>query len=221
MKKYFLSTYKRDIAIFLVCIPFILITILFSGDTVEASSNAEALNEAEQLGLASDPTWFKLIHYNPDIKESVVLTDSFFLSPEGRTCPSKELTATINAYFAVKSGDHQKDAQCRFPARYYWLSHKLSSFDYNVRETTCQRLKNWNLFDSVDSVSLLLVSGYFGNPASTFGHALLKLNTASDNETDLFDSTLNYGAMIPDNENTLRYIIRGLSGGYKAGFSDK
>ena len=72
------------------------------------------------------------------------------------------------------------------------------------------------------SVSLLLVSGYLGNPASTFGHALLKLNTdSSDDDYGLFDLTLNYGALIPENENVLRYVARGLFGGYKAGFSDR
>ncbi|OAD19577.1 hypothetical protein THIOM_004778 [Candidatus Thiomargarita nelsonii] len=61
-----------------------------------------------------------------------------------------------------------------------------------------------------------------GNPASTFGHALLKLNTDStDDQFGLFDLTLNYGALVPENENTLVYVVRGLGGGYEAGFSDK
>lgn len=74
----------------------------------------------------------------------------------------------------------------------------------------------------MQSVSLLLVSGYFGNPASTFGHALIKLNTNSiDDQSGFFDLTLNYGALVPENENTLFYVVRGLFGGYEAGFSDK
>ncbi|MDX1763926.1 MAG: DUF4105 domain-containing protein, partial [bacterium] len=61
-----------------------------------------------------------------------------------------------------------------------------------------------------------------GNPASTFGHALLKLNTDStDDESGLFDLVLNYGAVVPENEATSTYVLRGLFGGYEAGFSDK
>ena len=93
---------------------------------------------------------------------------------------------------------------------------------YALKEPRCQRLSKWALLDRVKSVSLLLVSGYLGNPASTFGHALLKLNTdSSDDDYGLFDLTLNYGALIPENENALRYVVRGLLGGYEAGFSDR
>lgn len=221
LKKYYILEYLRGAAVCFCCIPFTLIAIFFLADTVEASSKVEVLNEAEQLDLAHDSTWLKLIYYDYGIKESLVLTDSFFLSPEGRTNPSKELIATIDAYFTESTGDHKKDAQCRFPARYYWLSHKLASFNYDIKKTTCKRLETWELLDSVDSVSLLLVSGYFGNPASTFGHALLKLNTESDDELGLLDSTLNYGAEIPENENPLVYVMKGLFGGYEAKFSDK
>lgn len=56
------------------------------------------------------------------------------------------------------------------------------------------------------------------NPASTFGHSLIKLN---NKESGLFDTSINYGALVPDNENMLRYIYQGLTGGYQAGFSDK
>lgn len=83
-------------------------------------------------------------------------------------------------------------------------------------------MSRWALLDRVKSVSLLLVSGYLGNPASSFGHALLKLNTDSpEDDYGLFDLTLNYGALIPENENAVRYILRGLFGGYEAGFSDR
>jgi len=231
-KQNFIYKKLRDTTVFLSRISFFyriikwliiaLVFVFLSESEIQASSKPEVLKEAEQLGLADDPTWLKLLHYDRDNKKSTVLTDSFFLSPDGRTCPSSELTATINAYFAPEGDDCDKHARCRFPARYYWLSHKLSSFDYRLGETKCQRLEKWGLFNSVKSVSILLVSGYFGNPASTFGHALLKLNADSANdESGLFDSTLNYGALIPEHENVLRYVARGIFGGYKAGFSDK
>lgn len=188
----------------------------------QASQVTEVLEAATRLDLATRPTWLKLIHYEQRGRPSVVLTDQFFLSPDGRRNPTAELAATIQAYFSPWSGNANEHARCRFPARYFWLSHQLALPEYTVRETRCQSLEDWALFDSVKSVSVLLVSGYFGNPASTFGHVLLKLNTdETDDQLGFFDLTLNYGALLPEHENPLRYIARGLFGGYEAGFSDR
>ena len=187
-----------------------------------ASPLAEALQVAASLDLARHPTWLKLLHYEGRLPQSVVLTDDFFLSPEGRSNPQAELHATLEAYFLPWQQDTDEHPRCRFPARYYWLSRQLPLPDYALKEPHCRRLSNWALLDRVKSVSLLLVSGYLGNPASTFGHALLKLNTdSSDDDYGLFDLTLNYGALIPENESALRYVVRGLLGGYEAGFSDR
>lgn len=153
---------------------------------------------------------------------SSVLTDSFFLSPAGRFDPGMELEAVLMAYFEPGDACGDMQAQCRFPARYFWLSHQLELPDYQLRLPSCHKLENWALLDKVQSVSMLLVSGYLGNPASTFGHALIKLNTDSiDDQTGLFDLTLNFGALVPENENPLFYVIRGLTGSYEAGFSDR
>ena len=187
-----------------------------------ASPLTEALQVAARLDLVHHPIWFKLLHFEGRLPQSVVLTDDFFLSPEGRSNPQAELHATLEAYFLPWQQDTDEHPRCRFPARYYWLSRQLPLPGYVLNEPQCRRLSDWALLDRVKSVSLLLVSGYLGNPASTFGHALLKLNTdSSDDDYGLFDLTLNYGALIPENENALRYVVRGLLGGYEAGFSDR
>ena len=187
-----------------------------------ASPLTKALDAAARLNLARQPTWLKLLHFEGRLPESVVLTDEFFLSPQGKRDPQSELRATLEAYFLPWQEDVDEHPRCRFPARYYWLSRHLHLPGYALKDPRCRRLSNWALVQRVKSVSLLLVSGYMGNPASTFGHALLKLNTdSSDDDYGLFDLTLNYGALIPRNENPLRYIARGLFGGYEAGFSDR
>ncbi|MCK5877986.1 MAG: DUF4105 domain-containing protein [Candidatus Marithrix sp.] len=173
---------------------------------------------AQASEISNHPTWLKLLHYNHTY--STVLTDSFFLSSNGKYDPEAELVATIKAYSAPWNQNPNEHARCKFPARYFWLSTQLDLPNYKLIEPRCKKLKTWGLFDSVKSISLLLVSGYLGNPASTFGHSLLKLNTESDNK-QLFDLTINYGALIPEDESTFLYVMRGLWGGYKAGFSDK
>jgi hypothetical protein len=168
------------------------IALLLFGTQAQASSLPEVLDTAERLNLANHPTWLKLLHYERDANHSEVLTDNFFLSPNGRNDPNAELTATIKAYFDPWGENTDEHARCRFPARYFWLSQQMPLPDYNLREAKCRHLEEWALFDNVQSVSLLLVSGYFGNPASTFGHGLLKLNTDSiDDQSGLFDLTLN------------------------------
>jgi len=201
---------------------FIISAILFLPAQLQAAAPEDLIKEAERLDLSEHPTWLQLLHYEPGGAQSVILTDDFFLSPEGRINPKAELVATLRGYFSPWSENGDEHPRCRFPARYFWLSQHLPLPDYNLRDPRCRGLEKWSLLDRVKSVSLLLVSGYFGNPASTFGHALLKLNTDSeDDRQGLFDLTLNYGALVPEHENALRYIARGLFGGYRAGFSDR
>jgi hypothetical protein len=78
------------------------------------------------------------------------------------------------------------------------------------------------VLDELHSISLYLIGGYFGNPASTFGHAVLKFNSDStDQPNPLFDVTVGFGALVPENEWSVRYIAKGIFGGYDARFLDK
>ena len=202
----------------------ILLFLLFflTPSQLIATTFDDALAEAERIDLARDITWLRLLHFERGSQMSSVVTDSFFLAPNGSSDPSAELEATLAAYFDAEENRDDTQARCRFPARYYWLSHHLDLPGYELRLPDCRKLENWALFDLTKSISLLLVSGYLGNPASTFGHALIKLNTDSaDDRSGLFDLTLKFGALVPENENQLFYVVRGLTGRYEAGFSDK
>ncbi len=207
---------------------FAIATIASAPQALSSDSDlAEFLiQEAKDLQLSKHPTWLKLLHFKVKSRKSEVLSKEFFLSKEGSQDPDSELEATIRAYFLINNPDpdsaNNNHPRCRFPARYYWLSQHLSLPEYSLEAFNCQSFEKWALLENVESVSLYLVSGYFGNPASTFGHSLLKLNTTtSDEELNLLDLTLNYGALVPENESTFFYILRGLTGGYQAGFSDQ
>ncbi len=171
--------------------------------------------------LAQHPVWLKLLHFNAG--QSEVLSNDFFLSPEGRHNPEAELRATIDAYSKPWPADNgDAHARCRFPARYLWLSSQIPLPDYTPQPSQCINLSKWSLPEQVKSISVFLVSGYLGNPASVFGHSLLKFNTDSrDDQGGLFDLTVNYGALVPKDESALRYIVNGIAGGYQAGFSDR
>ena len=168
--------------------------------------------------LAVDPQWLRLLHYDASDKGGTFLTSDFYLSPWGRDQPDAELRATIQAMeIPVTDNSHPR---CRFPARYSWLAKQLRRPAWRAIPPACHQLRKWLRENPLRSVSLLMVSGYMGNPASMFGHSILKINTTTE-EHDLFSTTINYGALVPPKESIIVYIFRGLFGGYQAGYSDR
>ncbi len=168
--------------------------------------------------LASHPQWLRLLHYDISYQQGTFLTKDFYLSHQGRDDPLAELSATLEAVNTIVASESHP--RCRFPARYAWLADQFQQPQWKVIPPTCQKLKRWLAENSLRSVSLLMVSGYMGNPASMFGHAILKLNTKNKGN-ELFVTTLNYGALVPPKESAVLYIIKGLFGGYQAGYSDR
>lgn len=195
-----------------------LVSLLFSNIAISQSSGEHYIERALALKLQNNVTWHKLLHYDPLLMRSEVLTDSFFIADSGRTDPRQELIATLEAYSSDLSDHDSTLIQCQFPARYLWLNRQLNLPDYKFRQPSCSSFERWAKLDEVRSISAIMVSGYFGNPASTFGHSLLKFN--SDETSRYLDLTFNYGALVPDDEPILRYIYKGILGGYESGFSD-
>jgi hypothetical protein len=206
-----------------VHIGLIVTTLFLWHNTIFAATAAQPLTSSAKIKkLSQHKVWHRLLHYNSSSSKGEIHTPGFYLSKHGSVDPQAELKATIAGYLEPWEKDGNKHPRCRFPARYFWLNNHISLPEYSLRESRCTKLENWALFDSADSISLLLVSGYFGNPASTFGHSLLRINTATpEDHKGLFDLAINFGAIVPEKEPTLLYIYKGLFGGYKAGFSDR
>jgi len=173
--------------------------------------------------IASDPTWLRLLHYDQAKEKSYIKDKSFFLSNKGEYSPKKELIATLEGYKNPFFPDTNNTThpQCRYPARYYWLSQKIDFPDYKIVNSNCKKLINWELLQGVDSVSLIFVSGYLGNPASAFGHSFIKINRSKNRDENLFDTTISYGALLPPQYSMPSYIYNGLVGGYDAAYTDK
>jgi len=175
--------------------------------------------QGELTQLSAHKTWRKLIHYETSILSSALKSDitsqKFFLSPNGATNPKLELNATFNALTNGQQGE--ESAICRFPARAMWIASMLPSIEKNYTKTTCDALISYKEDMKAQSVSVIYASGYLGNPASMYGHLLLKINSTSN--TKLLDNTVNFGAIYPRDENSLRYITLGITGGYQARFA--
>ena len=133
----------------------------------------------------------------------------------------KELDETIRAFASPPKNNPNEHAQCRFRARYLWLDSKLDFDSYQIQDQQCPDFEQWSLNGTTTSISVIFATGYLGNPASYYGHTLLKLNSSEKNDrTSLEDVSVNYGAIVPPGEGPLPYILKGVFGGYSGGFSD-
>ena len=186
------------------------------------SSVLSKISQQQLKSLAAHQQWQHLLFYKNHKAE--VISDDFYLTqPEAKSTkpfsPYDELVATLQAA-------DDTAMLCRYPARYLWLSHQLP--DLNIDLAVCP-----NLPDANQQISLMLVSSYLKNPASSFGHVLVKTRDAKASPTknepmavsntlsseDLLNDTYNFGARIPSNENGVMYALKGLFGFYDAGFS--
>ncbi|MFT7087334.1 MAG: hypothetical protein ACJAZX_000765 [Rickettsiales bacterium] len=82
------------------------------------------IQKSKDLDLANDQDWLHMLYYQKNIfggQTSIIDSPNFFLSPNGKTDPKKELESTITALFNQK--------QCDFKGRYEWLKEKLNFDD--------------------------------------------------------------------------------------------
>ena len=194
----------------------------------EPSDNLKALvRQAEEKGLAYHPYWKALMHYRNRVQAnntnliSEIISSDYFLSPRGATDSVDEMAATLVAFFNEPGENPGNHAQCRFIARYKWLRKSLDWEGLNPPSVTCKHFNEWSMNGHIDSLSLVFATGYLSNPASFYGHILLKFNTnRSVISTDFLDESINFGAIVPSNENGFVYVLKGLFGGYDASFSN-
>lgn len=176
--------------------------------------------------LAKSSEWLRLLRYERSFfglskKTSAVNDNDFFFSPSGKSDSYSELLETVKAFNLPpeKFGNPDKHPVCRFPARFKWLKKQIKSLaSQDNISSSCPGYNKWRADGKITSISIYFATGYFGNPASFFGHPLLKFNVGNG-DSQLVDSSLNYGAITPDKENPVLYVFKGLFGGYHASFT--
>ena len=164
--------------------------------------------------LDQSDTWLRLLHYPLGKNKSDIITKSFFISENGAINAKLELLETIKVL--LSNNALTNDAVCKYPARKLWLQQQLNIPNALFSKKKCVELNAW--LSDASSISLIFADGYLKNPASLYGHLLLKFNNA-DKKSHLLDKSINFGANIPDDENSLIYIFNGITGGYPAKFS--
>lgn len=190
------------------------------------SSFSSVANEQSLVEFSQHKQWLKLLHYkDTSSHQSYIASQNFFLSTAVESSSLKELQATIDAFYLPIKENKSNDehALCRFPARLSLIKKEVNLSAYGkLPVIECSQYKAWRQQIKSDSISLIFASGYMSNPASMYGHLLLKFSDGDEHKgNDLLDNSLNYGAIVPNDENPLLYVLRGIFGGYEARFSDQ
>lgn len=183
--------------------------------------------------LAAHRTWRRLLHVehggDGERVEPVIVTPDFYLTPSRpELSPRAELIATLEAFeraasaAAPSAAAPDDDPRCRYPARWQWLARHLPERIGTLPRARCPALRSWLDVDAVEALSLVHVSGHFANPASAFGHLLLRVELGgASGLRGLRDLGINFGAVVPPEDGPVVYILKGLFGGYEAGFTDQ
>lgn len=188
----------------------------------------ELLTAARNRQLWDEAVWLRLLHYEPRMLfpwsvRSVADDPSFFKDERGATDPRAELEATLKAFFEPqppydKENDINPHAQCRFAARLHWLVQQLDIDRERLPQISCPRLDEW--LDSLQpkSIALVFPSSYVNNPASAFGHTLLRVDGLGQGDNNLLSYSISYAANTGD-DGGLIFMIKGVVGGYPGVFS--
>jgi hypothetical protein len=207
-----ISYYFKALSLFLFCVA-LLNSVILADPQVDY-----LITQAKNNNLASHPDWLSLLHYtqsDSDSKVSDITSSNFFLSPTGRTSPEAELIATIRSFFEKKGDNDNLHSTCQFIARYNWIKSQVDISSLNIPKTICTNFNQWLPVGDIRSTSLIFVSSSFGNPATFFGHILLRFNIEKNNHGNmLLNPTINFGAIVPPKENSLSYFFNGVFGFY-------
>ncbi len=181
------------------------------------------LTQAHTQKLAEHREWQVLLHYQPSGGGHVSEVDDprFFNAPNGQTNPIAELEATLKAFFAPPSKPNTKPQhpQCAFIARYHWLKQQLNFYSVRLPPQPCPAFDKWLAQLQPAGLSMIFPAAYLNNPASMFGHTLLRIDQVNQTEqTRLLAYALNYTAATNE-ENGLVFAIKGITGGYPGLFS--
>ncbi len=195
--------------------------LLAHGDVDYSTS---LLQRADTLKLAEHPAWRKLLHYESSSfalgLKSVVDDPAFFTAAEGKTDPHAELAATLLGFFSTEpKGPAGQTLYCAFPARFVWLKEMLSIDEAKLPPQNCARFEEWKEALNVESVTVVYPSSYLNNPASMFGHTLLRLDAKGQTEsTRLLAYGSSYAAATAETSGFI-FAFRGITGLYRGAFS--
>jgi hypothetical protein len=193
-----------------------------------AASAATYLDElvarSRELRLAERREWHRLMHYVPNLVapgvHSLADASRFFVAPDGKTNPQGELESTLAAFFSdMQETPEVQNPQCAFIARYQWLDRHLAFDGARMRKQPCKRFHEWQKALNPQGVTLVFPAAYLNNPASMYGHTLLRIDAKDQDETTrLLAYSINY-TVNTDGRGGFAFTAKALIGSYPGTFS--
>ncbi|QQD21281.1 DUF4105 domain-containing protein [Oceanospirillaceae bacterium ASx5O] len=165
--------------------------------------------------LADSQQWQHLLHYrlHPFTGRTMSQNDSpeFFLAADGKRNLLSELTADLKAFLHTGLADNES-AQCRFPARYFWLKQQLPEVAFV--DQPCPEFTTWR--DELDAhyLTLIFPASHINSPSSMYGHTLVRLDREDESRSKLLAYSVNFAANADTTDNELVFTWKGLTGGY-------
>jgi len=195
--------FKKSCAItFIISSSFLIPQQCFSDELENTIEKVSALQQ-----------WQHLLHYRSHsllgFMESENDTDSFFISPTGKTDLKAELIAEV-ALFSLSEQPDNESLQCRFPARYQWLKQ----FYPNWKDQACSELNEWKSDVDAHKLTLIFPASYLNSPSSMYGHTLIRLDREDESKSKLLSYSVNFAANADPTDNELVFSYKGLAGGY-------
>jgi len=180
--------------------------------------HAAAIAQARARHLADTLMWRALVHYRRMPFRSGWTSQAdgaaFFVAPEGKRSPESELEATLAALFAESPAAPDAHPSCRYPARRTWLASELGLAA--LPEPPCPAYEQFRAALDPVGATLVFAEAFLNNPASMFGHTLLRIDTKRGR--DLLGFAVNFSGAT-GNDSGIVYAARGLTGGYQGFFS--
>lgn len=165
---------------------------------------------------ATAPQWLALLHYGRSgtayRSRSYVDDPDFFVTEEGGRDPYRELKTSIVRL------TQSEPLRCRFVARFQWLQQR-GLIDPGLN-SNCVEYEQWRREINAGTVALVFAASYLNSPSSMYGHTFLRVDPKGyRSASTLLSYAVNYAAQVPENDSSLLFAWRGMSGGYPGYFS--
>ena len=158
---------------------------------------------------AYNAVWLKLLHYHKTLNgyQGLVENQEFYISQDGRNNPQEEFAAEVAAFA-------KGEEKCRFPARFNYLK-QLGKVQGDLKG--CKDYQQFMHDVRPNDITILFTNAYMSNPASLFGHTLVRIDTARKG-TQMLAHGSNFGAD-SGTEHGVMFVLKGLFGGYLGVYS--
>ncbi len=209
---------------FLLTIFSLFIIFLFPAMCIsEPSQYGKSIAEKALKEKAYDERmWHVLMQYKKPAGRklrSLVDDEKFFLADNGKYSPKDELETTILSLFDndLSKDDDNNHPVCVFAGRKEWLIERFNIDKNKLPKKNCIKYEEFKRKIDPTSVTVIFPFMYLKNPASMFGHTMIRINNSKNDPLTSYSVT--FAANLPDDVNGLEYITRGLFGGYYGYFT--